>query len=461
MMAAIPIVLAILLGFGAASMLLVRDSSTGLMERLAMAYPLGIGLITMQMFLAGIAKVPLHLKVTAPLILFEVAGMALWVYRKKAVVFARNSGAPPVSDRSSKKYESLLEKLCAGWIAIKLVSVIFEASLRPIFSFDTFTNWSVRAKAFYYSSSLLLDTSAADFFGRGMSHSLGNFPPLNPLAQMWMAQWIGSFDEVLVKFWSPFFLVSAVAYLYLIAAKEIGRFLSLTIVVFFISSPLVSLHATESMSDLPLAVFILFAHYALLNVMRGRLAYLPMVGIFSALAMFIKAEGMIIALLLFLSCLVVLWQDSRRGDYSLRSVSARFLFPYLLAAPWLLFKLVHHLGLGPDPSSKALYFNPVIILEYAADFLSLQNFNVILLFIPILLILYGKLDREIVLMVAPIGLFALFFLSIYLFIAYYSDYSSGYSSNVFRNALTFYPSACLIVVLLVKRITAKKTMALS
>lgn len=457
MMVLIPVLLATLLGFGVASALLLRDKQTRLLERAALAYPLGLGLITIQMFLLGVAKVPLKLTTTAPLVITEVAVLCIWLFRQQAG-FAGESISADLSRRTHRgKNTKVLETILTLWITIKIATVFVEASLRPIFSFDTFTNWSVRAKAFYYSGSLLLDPLAADFFGRGISHSLGNFPPLNPLAQVWMAQWLGSFDEVLVKFWSPFYLVSMVVYLYLIIAKELSRLFSLIIVVFLISSPLLALHATETMSDLPLAVYILFGLVAILNVSRGRMAYLPLIGIFSSLAMFNKAEGIIIALLLCVTCLVVLCQDSRLGKYSFRAVAIPFFLPYLLALPWLIFKFVYNLGLGPDPSTKVLYFNVIRTFEYITDFLVLQNFNLIFLFIPILLILYGRYDREILLMIVPIGTFALFFLSIYVFIAYYADYSSGYSSNVYRNALTFYPSACLIMALLLKRLTSSES----
>ncbi len=450
------IILPALLGFIVISLLLARDGQVGLLERLAIAYPLGMGLLTLQLFLLGLARIPLTLKISLPLLLLEIfvlAGLACW---KKVGL---SSGKELPSDNCKQPrhiYEKIGELLLTLWLGLKLLSIFVETSLRPIYSHDAVTNWSVRAKAFFYSESLLLaDPAATDFFGKGISHSIGSYPPFNPLAQVWMAQWAGSFDEVLVKFWMPFFLLSVVLFLFVIVAKELNRLLALVMVILFASSPLVSLHATQTVNELPLAAYILFAHVALLKVIRGRVDYLPLTGLFAVLAMFTKAEGVFIALPMLAAAIYASWPELSAGWTAARKKWLSLVAPYLLILPWFSFKLGNNLGLDPESQTVTFSFSTADIIEYILDFIVLNNFNVIFIFIPLVLLLLGRLDREIVLMIFPIAFYALFFLSLYVLIEYYSFKSLGGKTDIFRNTMTYFPSACLLLTLLLQRLLAK------
>lgn len=450
----LPILIPTVLGYLIISVLLGNDRDVTLTERIALAYPLGIGLITLQMFFLGIVRVPLQIYIITSLVLLEIAFISVWGYRKNIRLFRRDQTTASCHTASERQpYKAFLEFILVIWIWVKLGTVFYETTLRPIYSFDTITNWAVRAKLFYYSHSLLLHADSSDFFGRGVIHSYGNYPPLNPLAQMWMALWIGNFDEMLVKLWTPFYLVCAAIYLYKIALKETNRLTALVLVIMLVSSPFVAFHSAETMSDLPLAVYILFALHALLNVIRGRMSYLPLVGLFAVLAMFIKGEGTFIALPIFISTACVLWQGVRDGKYSLKAIIIPALLPYLLIVPWLIFKVVYDLGNGADEIYLTLVFRPMMALDYIKLIFGLQNFNVVFIFIFIALIINGKPDKEILLLSFPIVVYAAFFVSLYVFMAYYSDLDR-FSAAVFRNILTYYPASFLILILLIRRMTA-------
>jgi hypothetical protein len=418
-----------------------------------------MALITIQMFLLGLAGLPLKLPGISSLVIIEIICLLIWIYRLNINLL--ESHRDPIIVISTGRFrliKNIVESSCIIWIIVKLVSIFTETYLRPIYTFDAYVNWSVRAKVFYYSNSLLLDPSAYDFFGRGIIHSSGNYPPFNPLAQMWTALWIGSFDEVLVKIWMPAYLISAVVFLYIVALRDTNRIISLLLVTIFLSSPLMSLHATDILSDLPLAVYIFFALNAMQNVIRGRWAYLPLIGLFAVCAMFLKGEGMFIAIPLFIASCYVVWTEVRKGKYPKISLVVSLFVPYLLIVPWMIFRYVHKLGYGIDERYSTIVFRPIMIWEYLRTIIELQNFNVIFIFIPIMLLFYGKFDRELSLMLLVIGFYLLFFLSVYVFVAFYSD-NNRFFEGVFRNILTYYPASLLIITLLIKRLLQKETAA--
>lgn len=450
----LPLVLPALLGYLCVHVLLADDKRVSVAERLAYAYPLGIGMITVQMFFLGLAGFGLRHSLVASLVVVELAVAAAWAgYLRLRPAIRQREPVPSCAGEQRKRSGSrallLGELLLAGWIAVKLASIFLEASLRPIFAFDAFVNWSVRAKLFLAANGLLLDPRQPYFFGGGVIHSSANYPPLNPLAQVWMAQWLGGFDEILVKFWTPVFLLAAALFLFQHAARELGRPVSLVLVMMLVSSPLVAIHATETLSDLPLAVYILFALQALQQVARGRRAYLPLAGLFAVCAIYLKGEGTFFAIPFFLACVVA--GRSGDGNRQLRTWLLPLLLPYLLAIPWFVFRGVHHLQFGMDEMYRDFVFRPIMLWDYLWLILGLQNFNVVFLAFPLLLALAGRFDRELLLPLFALGSYVCFFLLLYVCVAFYSD-NGRFTEGVFRNALTYYPATLLLTAALLQRI---------
>lgn len=447
------VIIPAVLGYLVLDLILTPGQSGAFAEKVALSYPIGMGLLVLQMFFLGVAGVPLILKYELSLFFAEIALLIVVGSKQR-----RSSRGEASLSSCPTNYESLGRRLFRyllfAWILIKCGSIFLETYLRPIFAFDSFTNWSSRAKVFFYSNSLLLNPQAHDFFGRGINHSSGNYPPFNPLAQVWFAQWVGSFDEVLVKFWSPFFLLAGLFFLYRIATAEIGKLMASVFVVIFLSSPLLSLHATETFGDLPLGVYVLFAQYATLKCSRGRIEYLPIAGLCCVLAIFIKEEGLFVAIPLFLATCCLVWSGIRKGTYAFAQVCGGLLLPYLLIVPWFVFKLLFRLGSGVDNASLELTFKPEMLLAWGELFVGLHNFNVVFVLIPIMLLLFARVDKEVVLIVVPQLVYALFFLALYLFTVHYAD-DSRFSQVVFRNTLTYYPSACLLMILLYRKSTCQ------
>ena len=79
MMTVTALALPTIIGFLVISVVLRNDTESGFSMRLSLAYPLGMGLLTMQMFLLALMRVPLRLGYVASLIVIEIVGLFLLI----------------------------------------------------------------------------------------------------------------------------------------------------------------------------------------------------------------------------------------------------------------------------------------------------------------------------------------------------------------------------------------------
>lgn len=453
----IALVLPTILGFLLVSILLVSELSQGssrsnqfsysLLERICLGYPIGMGLLTMQMFLLGILRIPLtQFYATLPVVI-EIILMSLMIWKKKIPLLNIKPNADDISANKAKidyiRQAGII--ILSIWTVLKIGSIFFETYLRPIWAWDAWANWSASAKIFYYSNSLLLDAPPDEFFGKNIVIRLISYPLNNHLMQVWLALWIGKFDDVLVKFWSPVYLLATTCYLYLFANKITTKLISLAIVVIFISSPLMSYHAIEVYSDLLLGSYLFFGLAAFANVVYGRHAYLPLIGIFSAIAMFTKDESIFFVMPLLISAFVFLAKNKL-----LKQHLAALLIPLVYAMPWYIFKFSNSLSLGAETIRFELVFHPEAILGVIFQFLSILNFNVVFVFFPILFLISSP-KKEFLYLLIPILCYIGFFIMLYSLTSYYNDHFNR-GTVFYRNVLTYYPSMMLLSSILINNL---------
>lgn len=451
-MTVIAILLPTLLGFLILALLFRHDKDAGLLLRICMSYPLGTGLLTFQMFILGLCRVPLTLLYISIPLMIEIVLLAFWLLRSRVPL------APPPDFGLYREFTSsqtnLAKKVAISfllmWATTKILSIFIETGLRPIYAWDAWANWTAGAKLFYATHSLMLDVPAQDFFTRGAVLRITAYPLHNPLMQMWHGLWNGGFDEVLVKFWTPPYLLVLGMSFYLYASKEIGRISSLTMLVLFLSSPLMSYHAIEVYSDLPLAAYFFLAFISLLQALRGRAQYWFLAGLFCAEALFTKDEALFFVGPLLLSAGMYIWFNVQEWPRR-RTALLTLILPFLMIIPWYVFKFSHALGLGADHIKLEFTYHPEILITALQSILSLENFNVIFLFLPILLVLAGRPSKEFWYACLPVVSYAVFFLALYAFTTFYYDHFSK-GTVFYRNLLTYYPLATFLVVLLIKQI---------
>ncbi|RPI38376.1 MAG: hypothetical protein EHM54_00520 [Nitrospiraceae bacterium] len=434
------------------SILIHKETNVGLLERFCLSYPLGMGVLTVQMFLLALMRVPLTLWSVAVPILAEISGLYLWTRKRKIPLTRKISfdlfGEILSPDNHWMKRSVLV--ILATLVVVKLGSIFAETYLRPIFAWDSFANWSAGAKAFYYSHGLLLDAAPEDFFGKGLLNRNANYPPHNPLMQVWISLWLGQFDEVLVKFWSPVYLLCMSVYLYLFMARETSRLISLGVLALFLSSPLLSVHSIEAYSDMPLSVYMLLALIMFVHVMRGRNGFWPLMGLYSAEALFTKDEAPFFVLPLLASASVFIWQNRERAIASKKEILTLFMC-LVVAAPWFIFKFSHGLGFGADYVTRELTFRPEMIWKVVSLLFSSQNFNVFIMFLPLLIVAGWPPSKEFLFLLIPVACYAMFFVLVYSLTVFFSG-RLMFNTAIFRNTLTYYPCICLLTVMQMKHI---------
>jgi hypothetical protein len=453
------ILLPTVLGFLVTAILFreVDGTSADLLDRLALSYPLGMGLLTFQMFALALLRIPLTLAALVPLLVLESIALVFWL-RAAGIPYAPRPSFGLWQEIASPA-ASLLRKavlaLLTVWIVIKAGSILYEASLRPIFGWDAWANWSASAKAFFYARGLMLDAPGEDFFGGGIVSRIQSYPLHNHLLQLWLALWAGGFDEVLVKLWSPFYLICAAAALYGFARRETGRTAALALTAVFLGSPLISYHGVEAYSDMMLGVNLLFALLSFVRAMRGNRGAWPLVGFFSAVALFTKNESPGFILPLLLSSAVFLWMNRRRSP--LAPAAARILVPFVLVAPWLLFKFIHSLSLTQDAHQISPAWQPGVLPFVLRQFLSFENFGILFPMLVLLLVVNGRPSRELLHALFPVAFYAAFFVLIYSLVEYYHR-TLLLGTIFFRNTMTYYPAACLVTAIVIGELLRKTSL---
>jgi hypothetical protein len=242
---------------------------------------------------------------------------------------------------------------------------------------------------------------------------------------------------------------------YYITAREINRLYALALLAIFLSSPLMSYHSTELYSDQRLGVYLFVASVSFLKAMRGNTACWLLAGVYSTEALFTKNEALFFIAPFILSAIVYFRFDSNKSSGKFANIYS-LLTPFLAIIIWHGFKLYYELGLWQMfifqaeniSFSSSWTFQPDMIGSYFYYLVSLENFNVIFFFFPIILLVHGKLSKEFLHLLFPVACYILLFLSLYMFT---TGFYTSYSMTLARNILTYYPTICLLIVMLLKK----------
>ena len=125
---AIAIFLPTLLGFLIITIILRNDKETFFGERIGLSFPLGAGILTLQIFLLGLMRIPLTLFNSLMPVFFELMLLSFWIWKNKIVLIPSisNPGLSLFLEIKSPQNHGLKKCLFALliiWIIAKLVSV--------------------------------------------------------------------------------------------------------------------------------------------------------------------------------------------------------------------------------------------------------------------------------------------------------------------------------------------------
>ena len=440
-----------LTGFLFVSWLLGDKSETSLIERVVLGFGIGMGLLTYEIFLLGIVGIPFSVFIiTAGQVLFSLLMIFLIYYsgRPLGSLLSRAPGRAFFDGEARPRGLYLFVSLFLfAWIVVKVVLVFHEGVSRPMYSWDTWANWSAGAKFFFYQKGLFLERGSEHFFGDGYRAFLGH-PLHTALLQVWTALWLGEFHEAYVKLWNSFYFLATLALFFLFLKRESSWFYALLMTFFLSTIPLLTFHGTSGYAELPLAFYslaaaLLFFRY-MKSVDRGLLA---LSGVALAMGIMTKNEG--IFFLVAVGCTLFLFLIFTRRKFFTNILW--FILPFaLFCAPWFIFKRIYGLGFGHsgDDSSVAWLADPNLEVEvgrslywevlpalFESIFLSI-NFNLLFLFcilfslLGVKSILISNLKYLYVIIIVVIAQFLFVYLTIEM--AAVTEFT-----GVFRNMLTF------------------------
>ena len=222
---------------------------------------------------------------------------------------------------------------------------------------------------------------------------------------------------------------------------------------------MLSYHSIELYSDQMLGIYLFLASVSFLKAMRGNAAYWLLAGIYSSEALFTKNEALFFIAPFILSAIVYLRSDFNKSSGKFANILL-LLVPFLSVIPWYVFKLYYGIGWKEmakwQTENTFYYWIKPSVLTFQTDMLgsylyylvSLENYNVIFFFFPILLLAHGKISKEFLHLLFPVVCYMLFFLMLYMI---FTGFYTTYSMCLARNMLTYYPTVCLLTVVLLKK----------
>ena len=318
----------------------VTSGSFGPAMRVFLGFGAGMGAVSYLFLIFGFVRVPFSL---APFIAALVIVSAVLSYGLKFSIGCPSCDA--VHEKGGILWK-ILSAIFVILIIFKLAFVFFEATHRPLYSWDTWTNWSAGAKLFFYEKGLLLDSSGEHFLGKGYRPFLGH--PLHAtFMQLWSALWLGRFDEALVKLYAPFYFLSMLAVFYYAVKDEAGRKFALVATYLLSAIPILTYHGQEGYADLPLSFYSLAAVICFWKFLStGKKGLLVMAGTMLGFGVLTKNEGLFYVVAVGFAFIAARFGRTQSKREFLKELACLSLPVVMLAGPWFIAKLAMGLGFG-------------------------------------------------------------------------------------------------------------------
>ncbi len=290
-MTGLNLILSLLIPFSAGYTLLgflFPNRCIGLFLKIALAFGLGLGLLSIWMLVLGICQLPFNsFVIGSPLIITAALFYFLGLRRKKVVQPTATSFIIQTRDSNqlhgSKRILHIVMMIgLIVYIALNIFYVFWRATAIPIATWDAIATVAFKAKVFYYEQSL----PSLDH----LPHK--TYPLFVPFVQSWIAFNLGYWDNFLIKIIFPCAFLS-----YLIAHyKFLGHYTNRTSALLgsaiLLSSNLFIYHATISYRDFFLMYFNCITVMLLVLWNNSKVnGFLILAGLFAGFATFTKLEG--------------------------------------------------------------------------------------------------------------------------------------------------------------------------
>lgn len=234
-----------LLGLFVLSLLLQKQAvSYVFWEKLSLSFAIGLGLLTILMYILGLLKIPLNLTMIVLAVAGMIALISLYLLYIKTFCLTRCE-INTIFNFKTLQF-SWLEKLLLGMIGLKVVFAFFTALVKPLVDVDAFQFYSIVAKAIYFSG---------NFFDPYLSQFFSDKPAFPFIAQGWAFIGLGTINDALFKILTPVMFICFILIFYSTLNRYYPRWFCLLFSFFLCSLPFMLYHVTTAYSDFPVTFY--------------------------------------------------------------------------------------------------------------------------------------------------------------------------------------------------------------
>jgi len=270
--------LVLLWAFGVACLVAFPGKATWTTQTGGVAWILGAGglagffLATLWLRALSFAGIHFGVAVIAAPIALATLALGAWIVRRRRGIErdGLRDALIALSGRSLDGTARVLWRLLLAWIALRFALLFAEVATRPLYPWDSWTQWATKARVWYDLGRIAPFAGTDAWFAAGGAtyfDAAPNYPGTVGLMQVLAGNFLGRWDDTLMNL--PFWML-AVAFAFAVfgALRGMG-FAPLTALAgtwLVASLPLANVHvALAGYADLPLAMYFCVAILALLR----------------------------------------------------------------------------------------------------------------------------------------------------------------------------------------------------
>ncbi len=342
----ISVIIPALAGFAVLSIAEQRKDAFVSMERLALSFPLGAGIVSFYLF--GIALLGFGITLASTIPIFILGAYGIWMLIRSLALYknataVHHNKEPWSNETPWKKLLIFVFIILIGW---KLSFILFGALTTPPIFWDALTCWNYKAKVIYFTGLIDLDPGSESFLGGG-DPQYHNYPLAPSLFRVWTALVMGGWHENYIQMHSFILLACLLLLVFNCLQEYTSLFVSVLSCYILVSIPLVSVHASSGYVDIIISYYITGSFILLMKWFFAKKDSILIVSAaFMAIAVFTKNEGLVLYLP---SSLVVFFYYLHRTpmefEKKVKSIILYGATVSILTAPWIVFKLINNIPL--------------------------------------------------------------------------------------------------------------------
>ena len=386
-------------GYALVIFLLKSELKEKFLFHIALAYGLGLGLLTHWMLFLAYLKIPFSVNsIGGPLVIFASILLFKFFIKPKTSVFNKHP-QQALTESHDHPLFLIFMTLFVGYIS----TYVFWRSFNvPIINWDAIATVAFRAKLI--------------FFERGFQHYQDLPKPAYPFhvhfAESWVAFNLGQWHDIFIKIIFPFMFLSYLFIQYSFLRQYTNKTWAMLGNVFLCASNFLIYHVTIGYVDFTIMYYNLLTILCLILWQKSnQQGYLWLSALFSGITTFCKIEGVVY---LVIHNAIVLFLLSQQKQITLvKKIKPFFSFTFLswgIFFLYFIYKIIHlngpvmH-GTAVDIKMEYLTRIPTIIKKIIKEMFWLGNWNLLWL---LLLVSFLNLKRRIQVLEIKILIFSLF-----------------------------------------------------